>query len=56
MGGWQRCDGVEEHVARPDLPNFEGLVATRTLVDEFMMRALGLTTVPNCSSFTRLAK
>ena len=34
MGDWSRCHDIKEHVARPDLPRFEGLVATGTVVGE----------------------
>ena len=40
MGGRPRSNGAKEHIACPDLPHFEGLVATGALVDESLKREL----------------
>jgi len=45
MGGRSGCHGVEEHVACPDLPHFEGVMATGTLVDESLKWGLETTAV-----------
>jgi hypothetical protein len=46
MESWPRCYDAEEHVAGPDLPHFEGFVATGTLVDESLKRGLKVIAVP----------
>ena len=45
MGGGPWCHGAEEHVACPDLPHFEGLVAAGALVDGTLKSGMETTAV-----------